>query len=270
MARKERPTVAIRYSRTMTATSSASILRIVKQTGAVAAVLRRRECPSLAQLQQLRFVRTSTGTTKTVLLQSRKHHQHDAHPSTTNLNRWLHVSTDNDNNVNSIDTVVPIKVTRHAAGSGCSGSTLAPPSTPPTTILLDLERQRATELVDQLLERTRELMTKKSSNSSTDDGQNHDHNHHHHHIVAYSGGVDSSLVAALVHQNVTQLGCSEPQQQQYHSAEAVLGVSPAVPAEQIVGPSSHSTYWHGLSDDAHAGRRTTALCSQYRSSLSGL
>ena len=43
------------------------------------------------------------------------------------------------------------------------------------------------------------------------------------HIIAYSGGVDSALVAALVHNSAT----SE------ESIRAVLGLSPAVPSDQV-------------------------------------
>lgn len=64
----------------------------------------------------------------------------------------------------------------------------------------------ASNLVDELMRNTRSLM----------DGS-------HHHIIAYSGGIDSSLVAALVQQSV----------QDDESVNAVLGLSPAVPAEQI-------------------------------------
>ena len=68
------------------------------------------------------------------------------------------------------------------------------------------ERHDARLLVDTLLERTRSLM----------DGSKH-------HIVAYSGGIDSSLVACLIHQSAVE----------GETAHAVLGLSPAVPQEQI-------------------------------------
>lgn len=69
-----------------------------------------------------------------------------------------------------------------------------------------LESQDATQLVDALLDQTRALM-----NGST------------HHVIAYSGGIDSSVVASLV-QNSKTTG---------ESAQAVLGLSPAVPADQV-------------------------------------
>jgi uncharacterized protein len=69
-----------------------------------------------------------------------------------------------------------------------------------------LEAQDATWLTDDLLDFTRSLM-----NGS----QNH--------IIAYSGGIDSSVVAALVHKSRS----SE------ESVQAVLGLSPAVPSDQI-------------------------------------
>jgi uncharacterized protein len=64
----------------------------------------------------------------------------------------------------------------------------------------------ATQLVDALLQSTRSLM-----NGSK------------HHMIAYSGGIDSSLATALVHQSATV----------DESVRAVLGLSPAVPSEQV-------------------------------------
>ena len=72
------------------------------------------------------------------------------------------------------------------------------------------ETENATALVDGLMESTRQLMTK---------NQNH--------IVAYSGGVDSSLVAALLQQ------ATSSHHDQQHNVLAVLGISPAVSQEQI-------------------------------------
>mmetsp|Transcript_10848 Transcript_10848/g.26235 ORF Transcript_10848/g.26235 Transcript_10848/m.26235 type:complete len:324 (-) Transcript_10848:712-1683(-) len=68
------------------------------------------------------------------------------------------------------------------------------------------DRVGATNLVDELLQYTRSLM----------DGS-------HHHIIAYSGGIDSSLVAALVQESAND----------NERVRAVLGLSPAVPAEQV-------------------------------------
>eukprot|EP00980_Cylindrotheca_fusiformis_P011816 scaffold2816_cov121-Cylindrotheca_fusiformis.AAC.32 len=64
----------------------------------------------------------------------------------------------------------------------------------------------ATSLVDDLLQFTRSLM----------DGS-------HHHIIAFSGGIDSSLAAALV-----KLSSRSDE-----TVRAVLGISPAVPTEQV-------------------------------------
>lgn len=69
-----------------------------------------------------------------------------------------------------------------------------------------LEAQDATLLTDNLLDFTRSLM-----------------NGSQHHIIAYSGGIDSSVVAALVHRS------RSPDE----SVQAVLGLSPAVPSDQI-------------------------------------
>ena len=68
------------------------------------------------------------------------------------------------------------------------------------------ESSKVTEMVDDLLKYTRSLM----------DGSRH-------HIVAYSGGIDSSLVAMLIQKSA----------QSDESVRAVLGLSLAVPTEQI-------------------------------------
>lgn len=68
----------------------------------------------------------------------------------------------------------------------------------------------ATVLVDELLRYTRSLMNNGSSTQKN-------------HIIAYSGGIDSSLVASLIHQS----------QRENEEVVAVLGLSPAVPSEQV-------------------------------------
>eukprot|EP00522_Entomoneis_paludosa_P015818 CAMPEP_0172455520 /NCGR_PEP_ID=MMETSP1065-20121228/12109_1 /TAXON_ID=265537 /ORGANISM="Amphiprora paludosa, Strain CCMP125" /LENGTH=380 /DNA_ID=CAMNT_0013207981 /DNA_START=91 /DNA_END=1233 /DNA_ORIENTATION=+ len=82
---------------------------------------------------------------------------------------------------------------------------------------VDLDKTSTTELVDQLLAYTRQLMN--SSTSTIPDATNIPKQH----IIAFSGGVDSSLVAALVHQS----------QLEGEQVRAVLGLSPAVPQEQL-------------------------------------
>lgn len=97
-------------------------------------------------------------------------------------------------------------------------------------LIADLERQRATELVDGLLGITQDLMLLRD-----DDQDCHleleNSNDIVHHTIAYSGGVDSSLVAALVHNVLTANKSSSIFK--HHSVQAVMGVSPAVPEEQI-------------------------------------
>jgi pyridinium-3,5-biscarboxylic acid mononucleotide sulfurtransferase len=66
------------------------------------------------------------------------------------------------------------------------------------------------KLVDKLLQRTSEMIDPQSAN-----------------VVAFSGGVDSSLVAALVHSAFTNYDFKKG------SVQAVLGISPAVPQTQI-------------------------------------
>lgn len=94
-----------------------------------------------------------------------------------------------------------VQVTQHRPGRQ-----KALPSNPGTGY--DLDREATTQLVDDLMRYTRSLMGKNIPQ----------------HLIAFSGGVDSSLVAALVHQS------RDPVHERVH---AVLGVSPAVPMEQI-------------------------------------
>ena len=114
-----------------------------------------------------------------------------------------------------------VTVTQHYATAGRTSSSMT----------LDLDRAATTQLVDQLLQSTRRLMDQGRLSSPQQDEQppsvqpNHQHYHHqHNHLIAFSGGVDSSLAAALVHR------CHY---QDTESVRAVLGTSPAVPTEQV-------------------------------------
>ena len=71
--------------------------------------------------------------------------------------------------------------------------------------------KETSELIENLLERTQRMMDATAAN-----------------VVAFSGGVDSSLVAALVHN--TFESCSN---KAGGSAQAVLGISNAIPQSQI-------------------------------------
>ena len=75
-----------------------------------------------------------------------------------------------------------------------------------------------TELVDGLLDRTAKLVDMGASNN-----------------IAYSGGVDSSLSAALVHQVFTgnRHTAGVNRESKSGNVRAVLGLSPAVPEEQV-------------------------------------
>lgn len=79
----------------------------------------------------------------------------------------------------------------------------------PSLSVCDLDREAATKLVDDLLVYTRSLMGKNVPQ----------------HLIAFSGGVDSSLAAALVFQSSKMV--------HDENVKAVLGISPAVPAEQV-------------------------------------
>ena len=97
-----------------------------------------------------------------------------------------------------------VKVTRHLQRHKNEAS--SPVASPP----LDLYLQATTRLVDDLLATTRQLM-----GSDRNIPQ---------HLIAFSGGVDSSLAAALVNQS---------HDASMERVQAVLGISPAVPTEQV-------------------------------------
>jgi uncharacterized protein len=98
----------------------------------------------------------------------------------------------------SASASAPVLITQHTATTASSSN------------VLDPDVSADTALVDALLSHTREVMGPMGSIP--------------HHIIAYSGGVDSSLVAALLFQS---------QSSQEESVRAILGISPAVPAEQV-------------------------------------
>ena len=89
--------------------------------------------------------------------------------------------------------------------------------------MTDLQKQQATHLVDDLLHTTDAIMMTAEQHAA-------DH-HHHHHVIAFSGGIDSSLAATLVHTVHQQK--RKQNTLQTSSVQAVLGISPAVPADQI-------------------------------------
>ena len=104
-----------------------------------------------------------------------------------------------------IDSNDVVKVTQHLSSSAYSDNNN------PYNIHTNHESM---ELVDNLLLRTSEMMDPHAAN-----------------VVAYSGGVDSSLVAALVHRVFT--GYDNNIDKKRGSVRAVLGISHAVPQLQI-------------------------------------
>jgi uncharacterized protein (TIGR00268 family) len=108
-----------------------------------------------------------------------------------------------------------LDVSRRSSQARCFSALLVEKAGQPTNVILSHSSKPsvysqdsidATILVDELLQYTRSLM----------DGS-------HHHIIAFSGGIDSSLAAALVQKSARK----------DETVRAVLGVSPAVPAEQV-------------------------------------
>ena len=89
-----------------------------------------------------------------------------------------------------------------------------------------------TQMTDSLLEQTRIMMYENKNSSKIISPTNSERIIQH--LVAFSGGIDSSLVAYLVHQNNNNnnnKATSAYREEHFH--RAVLGVSPAVPLEQI-------------------------------------
>jgi len=125
---------------------------------------------------------------------------------------------------------------------------------PATRDPYDIEKEELTTLVDDLLLRTRALMDGRlDGKRDGDNGENVDSqatasdSASAHHVIAFSGGIDSSVAAALVHAVVSTSSSSMPfslpasqslplslPSARYHSetATAVLGISPAVPDDQ--------------------------------------
>ena len=104
-----------------------------------------------------------------------------------------------------------VKVSQHYATSGTTNGASA---------VWSVEKEQATRLVDRLMRETSDLMGRQSGSNNRPQTPSHDN---HHHLIAFSGGIDSSLVAALVHH----------ERRNNESVRAILGISPAVPAEQI-------------------------------------
>lgn len=114
--------------------------------------------------------------------------------------------------------------------------------------IVNTELDDVTQLVDRLFKRTRLLMTTTnrvySNNSNGQQDENKDNQiEQFYHTIAYSGGIDSSLVAAVVYQisldlndevgNTSSNTTSATTVPQHHHVSAILGISPAVSLEQI-------------------------------------
>jgi PP-loop superfamily ATP-utilizing enzyme len=133
------------------------------------------------------------------------------------------------------------KSSSHNAAGGVHVSKTTKDSNIPSTAPFDGDKVDATILVDSLLEYTRTLMTGKSDGKDADfashksgSSSSHSPSIPHHHIVAFSGGIDSSVVTALVHQVASFRGFSNHTGVQNHTVTAALGISPAVPKDQIL------------------------------------
>ena len=136
------------------------------------------------------------------------------------------LEVDDDNNDSVVEMAQPVVVTQHSFHPsedepdstpmvGTTGSASRRPQVS-TSRAFRIENQEATQLVDNLLHTTRKMMRPQFDGSGISLTQ---------HLIAFSGGVDSSLVAALVYQ------LHEPSLGEH--VQAVLGISSAVPSEQL-------------------------------------
>lgn len=136
-------------------------------------------------------------------LGSRRVH-HQCHAATCRyLSTALHNSTSSsvENKSKHVAALNNVTVTQNLAGGESMHSSSA-------FIHTNIETE---ELVDNLLHRTQQMMDASSAN-----------------VVAFSGGVDSSLVAALVYKSFESQTSNAT-----GSVQAVLGISNAVPQTQI-------------------------------------
>jgi len=98
-----------------------------------------------------------------------------------------------------------------------------------TAVPYDPEKEDTTILVDDLLRRTRSLMD--GNDSLIGRNNNHNNTNSAHHVIAFSGGIDSSVGLALIHRIVSSSSLSSTVYDN-ESVTAVLGLSPAVPVDQ--------------------------------------
>lgn len=178
-----------------------------------------------------------------------------------------------------------VKIDHSTTADSTTTSTSRGQQRPPshtTNSFCSTERHRATAVVDDLLERTRQWMQQNDDDPNERQPENSQRQQHQYsprsptsleegmsyftnHTIAFSGGVDSSLVAALVHRVSQELNQQQQQRQltinttspnfstirktkavsyhHHHTVRCVMGVSAAVPAEQIVLAESIA---HGL------------------------
>jgi uncharacterized protein len=112
-----------------------------------------------------------------------------------------------------------------------------------------LEKEEVTVLVDNLLRRTRSLMDNNNDDDDNAGGDNPEidlrngpddgRKKNAHHVIAFSGGIDSSVTTALIQRIVSSSSSSSLSSLQLpsnvydtESVTAVLGLSPAVPVDQ--------------------------------------
>jgi len=118
----------------------------------------------------------------------------------------------------------PIRNNSNSTGS--TGKVLVSKSTA-TTAITDLDKDSTRHLVERLLTETRQLMDSENDSSSINSSITARMKTHH--VVAFSGGVDSSLVLQLL----VMVAATRPTSTADTIIQPILGVSPAVSQEQL-------------------------------------
>ena len=145
-----------------------------------------------------------------------------------NSNRQRYCSSSTSEATNSLDTPADIQVTRTSMISNTGASSSSSP--------YDLEIEQLTSFVDDLLHRTRSLMDNDGNDNHNSNQIDMEGRKSAHHVIAFSGGIDSSVATALIHRVVDLSPSTSLASSVYGSGSetvtAVLGLSPAVPADQ--------------------------------------
>ena len=137
----------------------------------------------------------------------------------------------------SVETPFSIRQKRFSSSEGCGSSAVEVTKTfkesNGSSLAYNPEKEELTTFVDDLLSRTRDLMDNKSGDRANSSGNESIRGKSAHHVIAFSGGIDSSVAAALIHRVASSpVPSLSSRVYDYEKATAVLGLSPAVPMNQ--------------------------------------